>query len=327
VGGSVRRRFAAAAASILVLGAVLLAASCGNPLTWTLGKWSTMYDDMVTVDGGTLILGDTEGSFGYLNEYPTHQVLISTFLISRFEVTQGLYEQVMGMNPSYFTSANGYTDNPDLPVECVTWLDAVKFCNQFSEAMGLQPCYFIDESVPGDENVTCDFTMNGYRLPTEAEWEYAARGGTSSNGYLFAGSSTPGDVAWYDSNSGGKTQPVGQLAPNELGLYDMSGNVWEFVWDGCSLAGDYNYLYDAPYYGTEPYVDPHGPFVASNDKVWLNDYFMIRGGGWWEFGSWAGDYERVSARTYFLNAGAASPPSSSSPYYYYDTGFRVVRNQ
>jgi formylglycine-generating enzyme required for sulfatase activity len=324
VGGSVRRRFSAAAASIIVLGTSLLAGSCTNPLNWTLRKWSAMYDDMAYVDGGTLTLGDTR-VVGWGNETPIHPVSISPFLISRFEVTQGLYEEIMGINPSYFQPATDpilYPYDANLPVERVTWLDAVKFCNQFSEAMGLQPCYLIDESVPGSETVTCDFTADGYRLPTEAEWEYAARGSSLySTDLLYAGSDVADDVAWYESNSDSKTHPVGELAPNELGLYDMSGNVWEYVWDGTLFSGgDYSFFYDAPYNwdGASPIPDPHGPFVGNNDKVWLANNFITRGGGWWEYGSWMGDLERVSARTSFFDAATAL---------YIDTGFRVVRSQ
>jgi len=133
-------------------------------------------------------------------------------------------------------------------------------------------------------------------------------------------------VAWTSDNSGDRTHVVGELAANELGLYDMSGNVWELVWDGYSSGGDYSFYWNDPYWwdGTTPIADPHGPFVFDGDRVWLDDNFVLRGGGFTLFGS-ADWFTRVSARAYFNNAGATSPPAFNEPYYSYDTGFRVVR--
>ncbi|HEY9055162.1 MAG TPA: SUMF1/EgtB/PvdO family nonheme iron enzyme, partial [Rectinemataceae bacterium] len=175
------------------------------------------------------------------------------FMIGKYEVTQEQYQKVMGTNPSKFISGS---EAPRRPVEQVSWYDAVTFCNKLSELEGLQKVYTITGT-----NVQADFSRNGYRLPTEAEWEYAARGGSQSKGYTYAGSNDVGSVAWYGSNSGNTTHAVGTKAPNELGLYDMSGNVWEWCWDW------YKNSYD---YGAQK--DPLG--ASSGDRR------VNRGGGW-----------------------------------------------
>ncbi|KAA3620139.1 MAG: PEGA domain-containing protein [Calditrichaeota bacterium] len=206
--------------------------------------------NMVFVKGGTFQMGDTFGD-GSSDEKPVHTVTVSDFYIGKYEVTQKEYREIMGKNPSRFKGDN-------LPVEKVNWFDAVKFCNIKSERDGLQKCYAIS-----GKNVTCDFSKNGYRLPTEAEWEYAARGGNQSRGFKYSGSNTAGDVAWYGSNSGKKTHPVGQKQANELGLHDMSGNVWEWC----------NDWYDSGYYGSSPQSNPRG---ADSGK-----YRVLRGGSWY----------------------------------------------
>ena len=149
------------------------------------------------------------------------------FLLMESEVTQGMWQAVMGSNPSGFSSCGSRC-----PVEQVIWFDAVRFANAVSEREGLRPAYRIS-----GESVTWDRGANGYRLPTEAEWAWAARGGQS---YVYAGSSDLGSVAWYGGNSRGKTQPVCGKRRNGYGLCDMSGNVWEWVWDryGASLPGE-----------------------------------------------------------------------------------------
>ncbi len=158
---------------------------------------------MIRVDGGTFTMGATseQGSDAGGREKPTHQVTLSTYYIGETEVTQALWEAVMGSNPSYFEGA-------DRPVEQVSWNDCKAFIRKLNSLTG-----------------------KNFRLPTEAEWEYAARGGNKSQGYKYSGSNSLGNVAWYSDNSGHETHPVKLKSPNELGLYDMSGNVWEWCQD------------------------------------------------------------------------------------------------
>jgi formylglycine-generating enzyme required for sulfatase activity len=200
--------------------------------------------EMVLVEGGTFDMGCNE----YDDEKPIHSVTVGDFYIGKTEVTQAQWKTTMGDNPSYFKGDN-------LPVETVAWYDAVEFCNKLSEMAGLQKCY-------SGSNITCNFKANGYRLPTEAEWEYAARGGNQSKCYKYSGSSNVDDVAWYSFNSGSKTQPVGVKNPNELGIYDMSGNVWEWCSD----------WYDSNYYKNSPSNNPTGPSSGP--------FRVVRGGSW-----------------------------------------------
>ena len=190
---------------------------------------------MVYVQGGTFTMGATseQGSDAGSDEKPTHRVTLSSYMIGQTEVTQALWQAVMGNNPSYFKG------DSRRPVECVSWDDCQTFLRKLNSLTGQR-----------------------FRLPTEAEWEFAARGGTKSLGYKYSGSNNIGDVAWYDDNSGSTTHPVGTKQPNELGIYDMSGNVWEWC----------NDWYGGNYYSSSPSNNPQGPSSGS-DRV-------LRGGSW-----------------------------------------------
>ena len=187
--------------------------------------------EMVRVEGGTFTMGATaeQGSDAYSDEKPTHQVTLSSYSIGKTEVTQALWQAVMGSNPSHFKGSN-------LPVEEVSWEDCQTFIRKLNALTG-----------------------KTFRLPTEAEWEFAARGGNNSRGYKYSGSNTLSNVAWYTDNSSSTTHPVATKASNELGLYDMTGNVREWCSDWYGS------------YSTSSQYNPTGPNSGSGR--------VIRGGG------------------------------------------------
>ena len=162
--------------------------------------------DMIKVEGGTYKMGSNDGES---DEKPVHDETVATFQIGKTEVTQELWQAVMGANPSNFKG------EANLPVEKVSWTDCNTFITKLNAATG-----------------------KNFRMPSEAEWEYAARGGNKSQGYTYSGSNSIDDVAWYDGNSSSKTHPVAQKQANELGIYDMSGNVWE--WTSDKYSTDYS---------------------------------------------------------------------------------------
>ena len=194
-------------------------------------------DRMVYVQGGTFQTGSAT-------------VTLSSYYIDKYETTQGDWTNAYGYNPVEGISWPVITDiGNQYPMFYITWYDAVKFCNRKSLSENLSPVYSYfrygidygsdpdfwprdwDASHSYQQNVICNWTAAGYRLPTEMEWLFAAKGGTHSLGYTYSGSNTVDEVAWYNMNAGGNTHPVGQLGSNELGLFDMSGNVSEIVWD------------------------------------------------------------------------------------------------
>jgi len=173
---------------------------------------------MVLINGGTFTMGSPSNEHGrYNNEGPQHQVTVSSFYMGKYEVTQKEYQEVMGTNPSYFKGDN-------LPVDDVTWNDAIKYCNQLSKKEGLNPAYTMNGL-----DVEWNQNANGYRLPTEMEWEYACRAGTMTA--YNTGENISDNTGWYNYNSGGKSHPVGQKPTNAWGLYDMHGNISEWCWD------------------------------------------------------------------------------------------------
>ncbi|MBP5283523.1 MAG: SUMF1/EgtB/PvdO family nonheme iron enzyme, partial [Treponema sp.] len=209
----------------------------------------------VKVEGSTFVMGDASTNIG------EHKVGLDTFYMMDTEVPQWLYTEIMGNNPSNYQIA-------DNPVEMVDWYDAVEFCNRLSEKNGLTPCYSLKGKTAVKKwgkksakwnDINCDFSANGYRLPTEAEWEYAARGGKSLRNYIYSGSDIIDNVAWTTDNSD-FTHSVGLKQANVLGIYDMTGNVAEWCWD---WHGSYT---------SEAQVNPKGPETGENK--------IVRGGGY-----------------------------------------------
>ena len=191
--------------------------------------------DLLMLEGGRFMMG-RNGKKAPIREKPAHEVTLSSFYLGQYPVTQAVWETVMKEvgNPSFFSGLQR-------PVESVSWYDAVAFCNRLSKQLKRTPCYYSDEicsipyaltgPLPNAGLVYCLPETGGYRLPTEAEWEYAARGGLHGKRYLYAGSNQLRQVGWYHANSHWGTQEVGRLNANELGLYDMNGNVLEWCED------------------------------------------------------------------------------------------------
>ena len=252
-------------------------------------------ESFVLVEGGIFGMGSNSG---YSSEKPVHNVTLSSYYVAKTEVTQAQWTAVMGNNPSYFKGDNR-------PVEYVSWYDAIVFCNKLSMMDNKTPVYSVDGKTNPDTwgytpcqgisirsgTVTMDLKANGYRLPTEAEWEFAAWGGKKMKGYKYSGSDNLLTVAWYVGNSGDQTHDVATKSPNELGLYDMSGNVWEWCWD---------------WYGSYSSSAQTNPVGASSGSC-----RVVRGGSWYH--------------------GRSQCSVSCRDYHYPDDrgimlGFRLVRN-
>jgi formylglycine-generating enzyme len=270
-------------------------------------------EGFVCVQGGTFLMGDGL-SEGNTNELPVHSVTLSTFYMGKYEVTQAEWSQYMPGVWNYY--GTGY----NFPAYDLTWYEMVKYCNLRSLAEGLTPCYTINSStnpadwgivpyhnliiggIVGDQeawdSAICNWSANGYRLPTEAEWEYAARGGVhSSDNLRYSGCNIEADLinyAWYSENSGYSTHPVGTKLPNQLGLYDMAGNMNEWVWD-----------FYGPYTSDEQ-TNPKGPATGSY-RIVRDCYFRL-----------PAEFFRVAIRSYgpVINTAGISDDSD---------GFRLAR--
>lgn len=236
--------------------------------------------EMVAIPGGSFEMGSTEGGD---DESPVHKVWISPFLMDRYEVVQEQFKKFQFPDPSHFK-------NPQKPLDQINWTDATMYCNERSRAEGLEPCY-------DEKTWDCNFAASGYRLPTEAEWEYACRAGTNSK-YSFGNTVQKlKDHAWFIENSSKSTQPVGRKQPNPWGLYDMYGNVSEWC----------NDFYAKDYYKQSPEKDPKGP-PKGRERV-------LRGGAW------------NSSANSCRSAYRASDPSINDTCLASDAiGFRCVRN-
>jgi len=244
--------------------------------------------DFVLVQGGTFHNG-------------TSNITVSSFYISKYEVTQGEYQTLMGENPS-----QNYGIGSNLPVYRVSWFNAIEFCNRRSLQEELTPCYSYAGSGTNPDNwpanwnqydenhynIICDWSAPGYRLPTEMEWMFAALGGNSSQNFIYSGSNDLNQVGWYVENSGMLTHIVGTKSANELGLHDMSGNVWEWVWD----------IWNTDYIPGDQ-TDPHGP----TNGLWR----VSRGGSY--------STQAQYCTSAFHNCGG------HATYVYYNVGFRLCR--
>jgi len=267
--------------------------------------------NMVRIEGGMFTMGSPSNEPGRYSNEALHRVTVNSFHMGKYQVTQAEYEAVMGTNPSYFKGAN-------LPVENVSWYNAIEYCNRLSQIEGLTPAYTIDKSRsdPNNKNdnddvkwlVTRNLDANGYRLPTEAEWEYACRAGTTTRFWsgndetTLSGKANVADLTAKEKNPDWiwtivnirdgyvETSPVGIFTPNQWGLYDMHGNVWEWCWD----------WYDD--YKSKAQINPTGAASGS--------YRVLRGGSWFNYAA--------DVRSAFRNS---YNPSDK----YINIGFRLVR--
>ncbi|MBP3562471.1 MAG: formylglycine-generating enzyme family protein [Treponema sp.] len=292
--------------TLLVVASITLGIiGCNNPSGPDNGE--TKEERFVLIPAGSFKMGSKDG---YDDNKPVHEVTITKpFYMGKYEVTQAEYEKYCSYTGSNSPNSS-YGDGDNYPAYYVSWYDAIVYCNKRSIAEGLTPCYSIDGStdpkvwgeVPTSSDVTwnaviCNWNANGYRLPTEAEWEYAARAGDNTvDSLTYSGTSDLNELeeyAWYYSNSNDATHEVGTKLPNAYGLYDMSGNVYEWCWNWFTSEYDEN---------TEGGDNPTGTSAGS--------FRVFRGGSW----DYVSGYCAVSCRLYY------------DPDFHYDyLGFRVVR--
>ncbi|MDZ4121696.1 MAG: SUMF1/EgtB/PvdO family nonheme iron enzyme, partial [Candidatus Cloacimonadaceae bacterium] len=247
--------------------------------------------------GGTFQMGRTKGS-GNADELPVRSVTLNDYYIGRYEVTQTEWSLVMHTTPAAF-------QDQLKPVENISWLDCIVYCNTRSLQEGLNPAYsYANQGTNPDnwnwanwtaaaaDSISCNFSVNGYRLPTEAEWEFAAKGGNASTfSNVYSGCDFMDAVGWYLYNGGSSTHTPGKKAPNQAFLYDMTGNVWEWVWDRYGS------------YGSSAQSNPTGPATG--------EYRIRRGGSWMSTTGCGTASHRVK-----------SLPELKTPF----IGFRVVRS-
>jgi len=299
--------------AVLVL--FIIFASCGNPVDTGLPDIinSPNVGRLILIKGGTFMMGSPEDEPERSeNEGPQHEVRLNPFYIGRYPVTQAQYFTVMGINPSII---KGSVNANRLPVENVSWYDAIEFCNILSEKEKLVPYYLINKNMTDRDNYSAQDTVkwmvninssaNGYRLPSEAQWEYACRAGTTTafnwgiNQINTNQANFYGRFPLYNDSPGGAypstTTSVGRYPPNKWGLYDMHGNVFEWCWDWDS--------FDSNYYEYSPDLDPEGPYYGVNR--------VMRGGSWFNVGR--------ELRSAYREGNTATDRRST-------IGFRVVRN-